>query len=213
MSDYLPKPLEYLVKTLEYYFEDGSHVVFEKYTIDTLAVIRNVKTGKTPSYGSGTYNLCSVIDAYGKRRNIRVARAVASTFLGKPPTLAHTADHEESEEKKNDALTNVRWLDQSGQKNNRNMPDTLKTAFFVVKDGVEKTLREWVDHMNVVKKQEEREYTYDMIKYYAQKKQHGFAYKEYLDLEGEIWKSIKGSKNKKGCWEISNMKRVKYVTK
>ena len=34
------------MKTLEYYYADGSHVVFDKYTIDTLGVIRNKKTGK-----------------------------------------------------------------------------------------------------------------------------------------------------------------------
>ena len=43
---------DYLVKTLEYYFEDGSHVIFEKYTIDTLGIIKNKKSGKTPSYGN-----------------------------------------------------------------------------------------------------------------------------------------------------------------
>lgn len=53
-----------------------------------------------------------------------------------------------------------------------------------------------------------------MIRYYARKKQHGFAYKEYPDLEGEKWERIEGSKTNRGDhWEISNKSRVKRVTK
>mgnify|MGYP001809843174 CR=1 FL=1 len=200
-------------ETLEYYFEDETHVIFEKYTIDTLGIIKNKKSGKTPSYGKGEYNRCGVYDDDGKQRNIRVARAVASTFLGKPPTTEHTADHIESKQKKNDALTNIRWLCKPGQRDNQNRPETLKSAFIIVKDGVEKTVNEWVDHMNTMKISEDRKFTYDMIQGYAQRKTHGFAYKEYPDLEGEKWLEIEGSKTKRGdYWEISNMNRVKYIT-
>ena len=199
--------------TLEYYFEDESHVVFKKYTIDDLGIIKNKISGKTPSYGNGKYNECGVYDDEGKRRSIRVARAVASTFLGKPPTPEHTADHIESEQKKNDALSNIRWNCKSGQSSNRLMPETLKSAFVIVKDDIEKTVNEWVDHMNNVKTLDEREFTYGMIQGYAQRKTRGFAYKEYPDLEGEKWEEIKGSENNKGRWEISNMNRVKFITK
>lgn len=58
-----------------------------------------------------------------------------------------------------------------------------------------------------------REYTKTMIGDYARKKQHGFSYKEYPDLVGEVWKEISGSRNARGRWEISNMNRVKYITK
>jgi hypothetical protein len=153
-----------------------------------------------------------VTDDDGKERQIRVARAVASTFLGKPPTNKHTADHIISKQKKNDALTNIRWLCGPGQNNNRIMPETLKSAFIVVKDGVEKTINEWVECMNAMKMPEERELTKSMIKYYAQRKTRGFAYKEYPDLDGEEWKEIEGSKTDQGRWKISNMNRVKYIT-
>lgn len=200
-------------ETLEYYFEDETHVIFEKYTIDTLGIIKHKKSGKTPSYGNGTYNRCGVYDDEGKRCMILIGRAVASTFLGKPPTPEHTADHIESEQKKNDALTNIRWLCKPGQNNNRTMPESFKSAFVVVKDGVEKTMNEWVAHMNANKMPEEREFTYNMIAKYARKKQRGFAYKEYPDLEGEDWKPIKDSKTERGdYWKISNMNRVKYIT-
>ena len=206
MTDYL--------KTLEYYFEDETHIVFSKYTIDDLGIIKNKKSGKTPSNGNGMYNKCGVYDDNGKERNIYVGRAVASTFLGKPPTPEHTADHIESKQKKNNALSNIRWNCKPGQANNRIMPETYKAAFNIVKDGIEKTVNEWVVHMNAMKTPEEREFTYSMIKSYAQKKQRGFAYKEYQDLQGEDWKPIKGSKTKRGdYWKISNMNRVKWITK
>ncbi|ABT15472.1 hypothetical protein FR483_N187L [Paramecium bursaria Chlorella virus FR483] len=200
-------------ETLEYYFEDETHIIFEKYTINTLGIIKNKKSGKTPSYGKGKYNMCGVYDDEGEQRKIRVARAVASTFLGKPPTNEHTADHIESKQKKNDALSNIRWLCKKGQVNNRIMPETQKSAFIVVKDDIENTINEWVAYMNANRTLEEREITDGMIKYYAQTKTRGFAYKEYPDIEGEKWKEIKDSKTKRGdCWKISNMNRVKYIT-
>lgn len=204
---------DYLVKMLEYYFNDGAHVIFEKYTIDTLGVIKHKETGQTRSYGNGMYNVCTVYDNNGKQCMIRVARAVASTFLGKPPTSEHTADHIESDQKKNDALSNIRWLCKPGQISNQIRQDTLKSAFVVVKDGIEKTIKEWVRHMNAAKSLEKRKITYGMIAKYAQRKQQGFAYKEYPDFPGEMWEQIEGSKTNRGYWEISNMNRVRYITK
>ena len=34
------------MKTLEYYYADGTHIVFDKYTIDTEGVIRNVTVAR-----------------------------------------------------------------------------------------------------------------------------------------------------------------------
>lgn len=204
MSDY--------IKTLEYYFEDETHITFEKYTINALGIIKHKISGKTPRYGNGMYNRCGVYDDGGKERRISVGRAVASTFLGKPPTPAHTAGHIESKQKKNDALMNIRWNCKKGQRDNQNRPETSKTAFVIVKDGIEKTVNEWVDHLNAMKTPEDREFTKSMINHYAQRKQHGFAYKEYPDIDGEKWEKIKGSENDQGRWEISNMNRVKWIT-
>jgi len=201
------------IKTLEYYFDNNEDPIkFSKYTIDELGIIKHKESEKTPSYGNEEYNRCAVCDDNGKRRMIRIARAVASTFLGKPPTSEHTADHIESKQKKNDTLTNIRWLCKKGQINNQKRPETYKAAFIVVKDGDEKTVKEWTECMNA-KKTSDREFTNGMISYYAQRKTHGFAYKEYPDLEGEKWEEIEGSKTKRGdYWKISNMNRVKYIT-
>lgn len=93
------------------------------------------------------------------------------------------------------------------------MQETLKSAYIVVKDEDEKTIKEWVAHLKDEKNSFGREYTTIMIKKYAQKRQHGFSYKEYPNLPGEVWKKIIDSETTKGFWEISDLNRVKYITK
>ena len=200
-------------KPLEYDFEDGTHVNFNKYTIDTSGIVRNIKTRQVmATHNNGGYETCHVYMDNGKRRGIRICRAMASTYRGKPPMLAHTADHKDKNTD-NDTDDNIRWLDKSGQVKNRAMSDTNKSALIVVKDDIEKTAKEWVEFLRYIKNHMGREFTESMISHYAQRKYHGFAYKEYPDLQGEVWKKIQGSKNTKGHWEISNMNRVKYTTK
>jgi len=197
---------------LVYDFEDGTHVIFNKYTIEN-GIIKNAK-GEPMTYSKNKsgYNRCDVYDDNGKQRRILVGRAIASTIYGPPPTLDHTADHKDKN-RGNDIDINICWATKSDQSNNRSMPETFKTARVVIKDGIEKTGNEWVDHLKDEKNPYDREYTITVILKYAQKKQHGFAYKEYPDLPGEIWKEIIGSKNGRGnYWKISNMNRVKFVT-
>ncbi len=192
-----------MIKPLEYYYTDGSHVIFNKYTIDENGVVRNKKGKMLASHKVGKYNRCTVCDKE-KPRMICIGRAIASTFCGAPPTTDHTADHIDRNST-NDRVENIRWLCKSGQVNNRIMPETQKTVFIVVNDGVEKTAREWVETIP--------KYTIEMIQKYARQKQHGFSYKEYPDLSGEVWKEIEWTKTTRGYWKISNMNRVKYVTK
>lgn len=202
---------------LRYYFLIQKQIVlviFNRYTIDTNGVIVNKETGAILSTqkNKAGYNNASVYDDGGKRRMVYIGRAIASTFIGPPPTPEHTADHEDTN-CGNDTVGNIRWLDQSGQKYNRTMPDTLKSAFIIVKDEIKKTNQEWVEHLKDRKNTFGREYTEAMIKRYAQNEQFGFAYKKYPDLPGEVWKEIAGSKTKLGRWEISDMNRVKNITK
>ncbi|AGE48756.1 hypothetical protein PBCVAP110A_259R [Paramecium bursaria Chlorella virus AP110A] len=203
-------------KTLEYYYKNGRHVIFDKYIIDTTGNnIINKKSGKEINYTLNTdgYYNASVRDNDGKQCNISIARAVASTFLGKPPTLEHTADHIISNQKSNNDVSNIRWLCKIGQINNRTVPETLKSAFVIVKGDMEMTANEWVEHLKDIINPFGKKYTVAMINHYAQRKQHGFLYKEYPDLEGEVWKRVKNSESIKGHWEISNKSRMKYVTK
>jgi len=208
-----------MAKTLEYYFVIAKvlvHVIFNKYTIGENGVVRHKKSGKALRYktNKGGYQTVGVLDASGKKRGILIGRALASTFIDPPPTKAHTADHKDKN-RANDTLANIRWLCKRGQRINQDRLDTKKDACLVVRDGEEKTFNEWVDYLNSndEKNHMGREYTLAMIQQYAQKKQHGFSHKKYPDLPGEVWKDVEGSKTKKGTWKISNMNRIKYVTK
>jgi hypothetical protein len=206
---------DYQNETLSYYFENGNRVTFSKYYIDTEGIIRNKTSGIALSYWlSGEYNMCTVYTDDNKKRGLRVARAVASTFVGEPPTNAHTADHIISEQKLNDRLDNIRWICKPGQNANRNMPDTMRSSFIIVNGTHERTVKEWVDHLNEYRTHTDPIYTNSMVNHYARRRQRGFSYKEYPDLEDEIWMLVADSETKRGDrWEISNMNRVKQVTK
>ena len=197
-----------------YWSVNGEHVIFNKYTIDENGIIRNNKTGKYLRYSKDKngYNKCCVLNDSGYTRMIYVGRALVSTFNGSPPTPQHTADHED-QNRGNDTVVNVRWLCSSGQRNNQSRPQQVKSSFIVVKDGIEKTVKEWAEHLKGEKNSRGCVYTVAMLMKYAQNKQYGFSYKKYQDLPEEVWKEIIGSKNKLNHWEISNMSRVKFVTK
>lgn len=191
------------MKTLEYYSESGEYFVCNKYTIDTAGIIRNTNTGKVlKSSLIGKYHNVTIQTATG-RRAVRINRAVASSFLGKPPTSSHTADHIDRNTN-NNCLENIRWLCKSGQINNQKRPEVYKSVFIIVKNGEEKTVKEWAAKEKVCE---------STIFNYIQSQKNGYAYKEYSDLEGELWKPIEGSENSHGRWEISNINRVKYITK
>lgn len=200
--------------TLKYYVETGTYVIFNKYTIDTSGVIRNKKTGRAVKTrkNKDDYNVCGVYDGYGKQQCILIGRALASTFHGKPLTPSHTADHIDRD-RDNDILTNIRWATKRVQQANRMMPENQKNAFIIVKDGNEKTVKEWVEHLKDEKNSFGRNYTKSMIEQYAQRSKCGFSYKKYPNLQGEVWRKINTTKINQGNWEISNMCRVKFITK
>lgn len=192
---------------LQYYFYDGTLVEFTNYTIDEHGDIRS-ETGKMMSTRkSGEYNRCSVRACSGKRRHILVGRALASTFCGPPPTLAHTADHIDRNPD-NDTLQNIRWATKSEQSLNREVPKRSNSAFIIVNGEIEMTANEWVDHLE--NKTKCLAYNAKMIDTYAAKKQHGYAYKVYPDLPGEVWKDVVISQGK---LMISNMNRVKVTAR
>jgi len=195
---------------LQYYCDKGTYIVFNKYTIEN-GIIKNTK-GETMAYSKrGKYNVCSVYDDYGKQRPIYVGRAIASSIHGPPPSLQHTADHIDRDYN-NDTDDNIRWLCKVGQRNNQVRPESYMSAFIIVKDGIEKTSRDWVEHLRSDKNNFGRNYTISIINHYARQKKHGFAFKEYPNLPKEVWKEIIWSKTKTSHWEISDMNRVKFVT-
>ncbi|AGE58732.1 hypothetical protein FK949_gp167 [Paramecium bursaria Chlorella virus NYs1] len=201
------------MKTIEYYYKDGRHEIFDKYYGDN-DMIRNKKTNKeiTQQLTKDGYKRVVIVSNDGKQKNLLVHRIIASTFLGAPPTLDHTPDHY-NRNRADNTLDNIIWKCKKEQRANQERPETCKSAFIIVRDEVEKTSKEWVKHLENEKTPYGNVFTENLVRCYAQKKQHGFTYKEYPDLLGEVWKKIIWSLNTKGSWEISNKKRVKYKTK
>jgi hypothetical protein len=188
----------YADKTLELY-------TFPGITIDQTATIYNETTGEQVSKRvMGGYTKADIKDSSGKKRTINVGRAVASSFLGKPLDGGYTADHIKNKETVNDALSNIRWANKQTQGKNRTMPENCKSAFLIVKDGVEKTANEWAKEEGV---------TPQAIFYRAVSGTKEFTYKKYEDLPNEVWKDVEGSRTPNGYWQISNMCRIKYITK
>lgn len=204
--------------TLEYYRivqkTKIKHEKLSKYEIDPVTrKIINKATGMPMSYRikrskkkDGTFReeyYCTVRDDDRKQRSILVARAILSTLVGPPPTPKHTADHIDRDST-NNALDNLRWATKKEQNDNQDRPTTQNNALIIVKDGVEKTAKEWAKELNLHP---------ITILGYARNEINGFAYKVYSDLPGEIGKKVEGSENSRGRWEITNMMRARYFWK
>lgn len=197
----------------EYWGVDGTLTVFNKYYLDASEHIVSKKTNKRLSYRQNKhgYYSCGLVDNSGKCHMIRIARMKASTFCGKPPSLEHSADHM-NRVSSDDRKKNIKWATLSEQKTNRSMPKTNRSTKIIVRDEVEKSVKDWVEYLKDTKNSFGRHYTEGMISMYAIRKQYGFSYKKYDNLPDEKWLEINGSKTKTGHWEISNMNRVKNVT-
>lgn len=199
---------------LEYYYEDGRHVVFDKYEIDMFGGIYNKKTKRRLLYTKqGEYNMIGVLNNDGKQRNIRVSRAVISTFGGRPPTLDHSTEHIDCTNKDNDIVCELTWMDPSGQKRNRSMPGGQLSSYIIVRNDIEMTAKEWIRHLSNQKNPYDKNYTERMISMYAIRKQNGFSYKVYDNLPDETWYKVMNSQNKTGHWEISDQNRIARVSK
>jgi hypothetical protein len=142
---------------------------------------------------------------------ISIGRASASSFHGPPPSSQHTADHIDRNPD-NNSIGNIRWLCKSGQRNNQKKCKFHKQIAIIVRYGIEKTVREWETLLAQEKTVFGNKFTIPTIRHYAEKNIYGFSYKVHQDLDGEVWKPIDGSQNKRGSWEISNMNRVKRIT-
>ena len=97
------------MSTLVYHFLNGDCETFEKYTINSRGVIVHVPTGIVLArHFRFGYNMAMVSGDDGKRRVISIARAVASTFLGRPPKGC-AVEHVD-QDTSNDRVGNIRWL-------------------------------------------------------------------------------------------------------
>jgi len=176
---------------------------FKKYEINKECIIRNKRTQKPLAYkltDDGYYKV-HPLDDTGKRRNLSVARAMLSTFVGTPPSPLHTADHK-NKCRTDDNLDNLRWADESEQKLNQNRPDTHNDAFIIVHGGEGLTANEWSERISVQSQ--------TILKYARDENKPAWLYKKYDDLPGEEWKFVKDSKTWKGWWMVSDLGRVAY---
>lgn len=199
---------------LQYYYQDGRHVIFDKYEINMFGEIYNIKTKQRVKYDKiGFYDIVTIYNLKNKDCQIRVARAVASTFHGKPPTPLHTTEHIDCANKNNDIVSELTWIDIQGQNKNRIMPEEQLSAYIIVREDLEMTTKKWICYLKDEKNPYGREYTKNMIHDYAQKKKHGFSYKVYDDLPNETWYKISNSENSQGHWEISDHNRIARISK
>lgn len=199
---------------LEYYYDDGRHIIFDKYEIDMFGGIYNKKTGRLMSYSKiDKYCMVNIRDFAGKKYNISVARAVVSTFGGKPPTTKHSTEHIECTNKDNNIVCELTWMDSIGQIKNRIRLEDNLCSCVVVRGGLEMTIKEWIKYLNNTNNHLGRKYTKRIVYDYAQNKKHGFSYKIYDDLPGETWHKVVKSENSQGHWEISDKNRIAYISK
>ncbi|AGE58277.1 hypothetical protein PBCVNY2B_247R [Paramecium bursaria Chlorella virus NY2B] len=201
---------EYRKATMMYFKDDGEREVFDDYTIDTNRVVERKDGTRSPTprilNGYMRVDVSKNKKSYGRS----LARAMLSTFLGPPPDLKFTTDHIISENKLDDDLSNLRWLHKSGQKNNQNRPETLKSARLIVNDlfpDDELTAKEWCE---LFTKSNGKKYTHRTVLEWALTRENGFSYKTYEKINDEEWKIV-GNPDKDHV-EISNMNRVKEVT-
>lgn len=189
-------------KKVEIFFENGEHKYFDKYEVNVCAVVRNSKSKKVLGlHGSiGGYNRIGMRDNNDKYYMVSLARVVLSTFVGKPPTIRHTADHRLSCRKKDDRLINLRWLDKTGQNKNRKYPSTNSNSMIIIHSGIELTTKEWSKQENVAES--------TILRRARQGKD--WTYKQYQDLKDECWLDVIGSKNSRGFWKVSNLGRAAY---
>ena len=106
---------------------------------------------------------------------------------------------------------------------------TKKCDFIIIRNGEEKTAKEWASQLVNERTPKGRVYTKSRIIKLAKQKQEDFQFKTYPDLPGEEWKVVYGcyysddpydiqgfisdvKNNNNGYWEISNLNRVKYIT-
>lgn len=187
-------------KSYEYYNDDGRHKQLSKYVIDLFGNTKHIRKNNilSPAISKNYYTL-RLFDDDNKRHGIIVHRAVCSTFFGRPPTLQHTGDHIYSAQKTNNSIWNLKWSTGSEQAINQEKTDDRKNAFIIIKNGIEKTAKEWMIELN---------YSENMIYNKVRNNLDGFSYKLYDDLPNEIWKLIPNLPYDKGHIMMSNKSRV-----
>lgn len=169
-------------KTVKRYLHNSLEIqIFNKYEISREEIVRNkeTKVEKNFIYNGKGYKRGSLFTDDGKKQNVLLHVILMSTFGDQKPVATYTVDHRDRNPK-NNHLDNLCWKSATEQSKNRTLTETTKNdTFIIVKDGVERTAKEWEETEGI---------THWAIRKRARKNIMGFSYKEYKDLEDEEWK-------------------------
>lgn len=95
--------------------------LYSRYKVSSEGIVWDCKNNKELSQvitGIPQYKYVNLCNHEGKWVLRRVHNIMGWTFLGTPPTKSHSVDHID-QDKFNNQLSNLRWLDRKGQINNR----------------------------------------------------------------------------------------------
>lgn len=173
-------------------YVNGSLEILDNYEIcrDTANIRHKHKQNVLTQIDNDGYKRV-VVSIDGVKQTVSVARAMLSTFVGPPSDPAFTADHT-NQKRDDDRLDNLRWANKKDQINNRNTPQTTNGGRIVVYDGVEKTVTEWAEKL---------ELCVSTIKMRVRSNPDWY-YKTYDNLPGEIWVTVENNT------EVSSLGRV-----
>ena len=174
-------------------YVNGSLKILDNYEIcrDTANIRHKYKQNiLTQIYNNDGYKRV-VARVDGKNQTVLLGRAMLSTFLGPPDNPTFTADHI-NRKRDDDRLDNLRWASKQEQISNRNTQQTNNGGRIVVYDGVERTVKEWADILDLC---------VSTIKWRVGNKPE-WSYKKYDNISGEIWVTIGNNT------EVSNLGRV-----
>ena len=123
------------------YYTTDEKRIYDCYEIhDKTGEIRNNKTNQYISSSDGKNTVRVTLFRNRKGEKVSVARAILSTFVGKPPTIYHTADHMNTNHQDN-RLENLRWATKSEQSYNQTRNgerDYKRIPIIVSIDNIEK---------------------------------------------------------------------------
>jgi len=173
-------------------YVNGSLEILDNYEInrDTTTIRHKHKQNILTQVDNDGYKRV-VVPIDGIKQTVSVARAMLSTFVGPPPDKTFTADHI-NRKRDDDSLDNLRWASKQEQISNRNIQQTNNGGRIVVYDGVERTVKEWAEELDLC---------VSTIKWRVGNKPE-WSYKTYDNLSGEVWVTVENNT------EISNLGRV-----
>ena len=151
---------------------------FDNYETNIDGVVKNKRRGnkisvQTDKDGYKWYGLYKD----GRQWKVYIHRMLISTFTNIIPKEKETVDHK-NRNRDDNTMDNLNWKSSTEQHMNQERSKTQRNAFIIVKDGVEKTAKEWAEIEGLA---------HTTIKKYARNNINGFSNKKYIDIPNEKW--------------------------